>query len=255
MDDKGFIRYYRHILMPEIGEQGQQRITQAKAVIVGLGGLGCPASQYLASSGVGQLVLIDHDTVQLSNLQRQILFTEDDVGKSKVEVATKRLQSINPEIEITPLNSNVTDSSFSAQIHDADVVLDCTDNLAARHFINQQCFENRRKLVSASAIGGKGQLVSFDFSQLAGPCYQCLFPHDYDESQGCDAQGVFGPLLGVMGSMQASQALQLILSKTEGINRLNLIDGFGLSLQSIGLTADPLCPCCSTHQVSRAHSD
>ena len=245
MDDNQFIRYYRHILLDEIGEQGQQRINDAKVVIIGVGGLGCPASQYLAASGVGHIALIDPDKIELSNLQRQILYCQEDIGEHKVLVAATRLAQINPTIRITPVVADITQSNLTDTLHAADVVLDCTDNHTARLTINRLCLETQTKLVSAAAMGTQGQLICFDFSHGLGPCYQCLFPDDHQTRQGCEQQGVFSPLLGVMGSMQAAQALQMLIGKSPQIDRLHRFDMFGVLLQSLTLNTEPDCQCCS----------
>jgi len=250
MDDNRFIRYYRHILMPQIGEAGQQAIANSHLVLVGLGGLGCPASQYLVASGVGKITLIDHDRIELSNLQRQVLYTHTDIGKPKVEIAAKRLQAQNPHVHIQVINKDVFQCDLPKLINNADAVLDCTDSMQTRRFINQTCLAASTPLVSAAAMGIHGQLVCFDFSKGAGPCYQCVFPDDEMPEQSCASQGVLSPLLGVMGSMQASAALQILMGSGDVFNRLTLFDGFSFQQQHIRITQDAGCSVCSAHTGS-----
>lgn len=245
LSDEEYLRYSRHIMLRHVDEAGQQIFKQAHVVIVGLGGLGCPAAQYLCASGVGRLTLIDADTVSLSNLQRQILFTHNDVGSAKVQVAKAQLQKQNPFVQINAIEAKVQEAQFDTLLSEVDVVLDCTDNPHSRQFINSHCVRRKRKLVSGAAIQGQGQLLSFDFSQPDPPCYQCLFPDLHTTpAQNCLDTGVLSPLLGVIGSMQAVEALNLLLQKSQHINKLSLFDAFGLRLKQIQLKKSLSCPCC-----------
>ncbi|WP_299264693.1 HesA/MoeB/ThiF family protein [uncultured Psychrosphaera sp.] len=263
LTDRQFMRYNRHIMADNIGEAGQLAITKAKVVIIGMGGLGCPASQYLAASGVGHITLIDHDIIETSNLQRQVLFTEQDIGKYKVDIARQRLKSLNPLIEIKAIKQSVFNTNLSELFDSTDIVLDCTDSAKTRHFINAAAVESKIKLVSASAIQGQGQLVSFDFTSHSSakspsttspsspsapstnPCYQCLFPAGATQNLNCSTSGVFSPVLGVLGSLQATEALRLILGNTNNLNKLILFDAWGMEFKRFAINKDPQCKCCS----------
>lgn len=249
LNDKEFMRYNRHVMLEQVGEQGQAKFIAAKVVIVGMGGLGCPASQYLAAAGVGELTLIDHDIIETSNLQRQILFSDADLGKPKVKVAKTRLLQLNPLLHVDAIKESVFECDFEQRIKSADVVLDCTDNPKTRKYINQACFNAQTKLVSASAIQGAGQLISFDFAQPNSPCYSCLFPEGAEQSLSCSTSGVFSPLLGIMGSMQAADTLNLLLGNTDTLNKLSLFDVWGRKLNTFNLPKDSNCAVCGTEKV------
>ena len=244
LTDQEFMRYNRHIMVEKIGEKGQVALKNSKVAIIGVGGLGCPAALYLAASGVGELSLIDHDKIELSNLQRQILFNQDDIGKAKVKVAKTKLTALNPLCEITAYDASIFDLDLSAIIASHDLVLDCTDSSKTRLFINRVCQQEGVKLVSASAIQGAGQLVSFDFSLHPSPCYQCVFPDDQGRTLNCSSAGVLSPLLGVMGSLQATEALRLLLGYQDNVNKLMLFDAWGMSTRSFNVTSAPHCHCC-----------
>ena len=245
LSDKEFMRYNRHIMVDKIGEQGQLTFKHAKVAIVGIGGLGCPAAQYLVASGIGHLILIDHDHIELSNLQRQILFSTEDIGRSKAATAQKKLQPLNPHCQITALTQSVFDTELDVLLDDVDLVLDCTDNPNTRQFINQACVDSGVKLVSASAIQGAGQMISFDFSTPDSPCYQCLFSDVDEQPNNCQTSGVFSPLLGVMGSLQATEALRLLLGITNNLNKLMLFDAFGMEIRQFKVAKDSQCRCCN----------
>ncbi|WP_416307622.1 HesA/MoeB/ThiF family protein [Neptunicella sp. SCSIO 80796] len=245
LSDKEFIRYNRQIMLEQIGEPGQVKFKRAHVMIVGMGGLGCPAALYLAASGIGSLTLIDHDVIELSNLQRQILYSQQDIGRAKVEVAQQALTAINPMIEVETINDSLFNLVPDA-LQGLDMVLDCTDNPEARRFINQFCYTRQLKLVSASAIQGQGQLISFDFARPDSPCYQCLFPVDAKQKINCASSGVISPLLGVMGSLQASSALQLLLGDRTSLNRLITVNSLSMQFKRFNLPKDPNCQCCST---------
>ncbi|GAA5134928.1 HesA/MoeB/ThiF family protein [Thalassotalea piscium] len=244
LTDQEYIRFSRHIMLDEVGEAGQIAIKQAHILIVGMGGLGCAAAQYLAAAGIGQLTLIDHDNVEVSNLQRQILFTTEDVGGAKVTIAKNKLTAINPKVKINTFYQSVFDLNLTALMPKVDVVLDCTDNIDTRYFINYTCLKAKRKLVSASAIQGQGQLISFDFAQKGSPCYQCLVPEKVSSTRNCSSLGVLSTLLGVMGSLQATEVLRLILNEYQILNQLLIFDAWQMSFKRLVLTADPECQCC-----------
>lgn len=248
MNDAQLLRYSRHILLPQIDVDGQEKILAARALVVGAGGLGSPAAIYLASAGVGTLVLADSDTVDATNLQRQILHRESALGLAKVESGRLRLQEINPECQVMPLNERLDEQRLQAEVALADVVLDCTDNFATRHAINRACVAQRKPLVSGAAIRFDGQIAVFDSRQANAPCYHCLFPEAQDvEEIRCAVMGVFAPLTGIIGSMQAAEALKLIIGcGTSLAGRLLLLDGLAMEWRSIGVPHDPQCAVCGT---------
>ncbi|XQW85212.1 HesA/MoeB/ThiF family protein [Thalassotalea piscium] len=245
LTDQEFLRYSRHVMLDQIGESGQLMIKKAHILIVGLGGLGCAASQYLAAAGVGQLTLIDHDKIESSNLQRQILFNQDDIDLPKVAVAKEKLALINAQLSITSYYQSVFNVPLADLLASVDVVLDCTDSLNTRHYLNQACVYAKRKLVSAAAIQGQGQLISFDFTKQNSPCYQCLVPDQEEAVVNCSQLGVLSPLLGVMGSLQATQAIKLILNQECELNELLIYDAWKMTFKHFKVTLDPLCPCCA----------
>jgi adenylyltransferase/sulfurtransferase len=247
MNDRQLLRYSRHILLDEIGIAGQQRVVDARALIIGAGGLGSPAALYLASAGVGRITLADGDTVDLTNLQRQILHSEDRLGQSKVSSGQTALRAINPEVLVEAVPHHVIGETLAALVADADVVLDCSDNFATRHAINRACVRHRKPLVSGAAIRFAGQLAVFDSRDSDGPCYNCLFPEtgEVDEVR-CAIMGVFAPLAGIIGTMQAAEALKLIAGAgkvTPG--RLWLLDGLAMEWRSVRFGRDPECAVCA----------
>jgi molybdopterin/thiamine biosynthesis adenylyltransferase len=246
MDDHQLLRYSRHILLDEIGIEGQRRILAAHALIVGAGGLGSPAALYLASAGVGRITLVDNDTVDLTNLQRQILHTTSRVGHSKAQSGKATLAEINPEIEIVALSERLADQRLDELVKSADIVLDCTDNFTTRHAINRACARHRVPLVSGAAIRFDGQVSVFDTRNAEAPCYACLFAPDqqFEEVQ-CATMGVFAPLVGIIGSTQAAEALKLIAGCGQPLSgRLLLLDALAMEWTSIGIARNPECPVC-----------
>ncbi|HVE48716.1 MAG TPA: molybdopterin-synthase adenylyltransferase MoeB [Casimicrobiaceae bacterium] len=246
MNDQQLLRYSRHLLLDELGPDAQERFTNAHALIVGIGGLGNPAAQFLASAGIGTLTLVDGDAVDLTNLQRQILFAMRDVGSAKVEAASQRLASINPEIKIQPLRERVDATSLERLIARADVVLDCTDNFTTRHAINRACVANGVPLVSGAAIRFDGQLAVFDVRRADSPCYHCLFGEGEElEETRCATMGVFAPLVGIVGATQAAEALKLVAQVgTSLAGRLLLIDALTMEWRELRVPRDPECPVC-----------
>src|SRR6202790_2196969 len=211
MDDAQLLRYSRHILLPELGVDAQQRFATARALIIGVGGLGNPVAQFLAAAGVGTLTLVDADSVDLTNLQRQILFDTHVVGAAKVDAAAQRLAAINPEVRIVRVAARVGDAELAPLAADADIVVDCSDNFATRHAINRACVAAAKPLVSGAAIRFDGQIAAFDMRLPATPCDHCLFGDaDECEEARCATMGVFAPLVGIVGATQAAEALKLV---------------------------------------------
>lgn len=246
MDDSQLLRYSRHILLDEIGVEGQERIMQARALVIGVGGLGSPVALYLATAGIGHLTLVDHDTVDLTNLQRQIAHTEARVGHPKVESASQALLAINPQLKITALAERADGARLDALVATADVVLDCSDNFATRQAINRACVRHSVPLVSGAAIRFDGQLAVYDPRHHDSPCYACVFPPDADfEETRCATMGVFAPLVGIIGSMQAAEALKLLSGAGEpAVGRLLMLDGRNMGWNDIRLARNPDCPVC-----------
>jgi adenylyltransferase/sulfurtransferase len=246
MNDQQLLRYSRHILLDQIGIEGQERLLSARALIVGAGGLGCPAALYMAAAGVGTLVIADDDEVDLTNLQRQILHREHSVGRAKVESARESLLDINPGVQVIALKQRLQGDDLTAQIAAADVVLDCSDNFATRHAINRACVNTRTPLVSGAAIRFDGQVSVFDSRETDAPCYHCLFPEGGEaEEVRCAVMGVFAPLTGIIGSVQAAEALKLLAQTGRSLaGRLLLLDALGMEWRSISLPRDPGCPVC-----------
>ncbi|HXU92642.1 MAG TPA: HesA/MoeB/ThiF family protein [Gallionella sp.] len=247
MNDQQLLRYSRHILLPEIGIEGQQKLLDAKVLIIGLGGLGSPAALYLAASGVGKLILCDHDTVDFSNLQRQIIHRTSSVGQPKVESAQTVLHDINPEIECVALQLRADEKQLNELVAQADVVLDCSDNFATRYAVNRACLAQRRPLVSGAAIQFDGQVAVFDYRHTDVSCYNCLFPEDSQAAElRCATTGVFAPLVGIVGAMQAAEALKLLMRIERGLSgKLLTINGLDMNVMRSALTRDTACCACS----------
>jgi molybdopterin/thiamine biosynthesis adenylyltransferase len=247
MTDEQLLRYSRHILLPEIGVEGQQRLLSASALVIGAGGLGSPAALYLAAAGVGTLTLVDGDDVDLTNLQRQILHTADSVGKPKTESGRAALLRINPEVRIVPVRERVQDDALEALVASSSVVLDCSDNFATRHAVNRACVRHRKPLVSGAAVRFDGQVSVFDLRDDLSPCYHCLFPENGElEETRCAVMGVFAPLTGIIGTVQAAEALKLLAGIGETLNgRLMLLDALTMQWRTVKLARDPACRVCA----------
>ncbi|RJG04521.1 HesA/MoeB/ThiF family protein [Noviherbaspirillum sedimenti] len=246
MNDHQLLRYSRHILLDEIGIEGQEKILAAHALVIGAGGLGSPAALYLASAGIGAITLVDNDEVDLTNLQRQILHTTDRVGQPKVLSGKRTLQQINPEVRIAALAERVEGERLDALVCSATVVLDCSDNFITRHAINAACVAHKVPLVSGAAIRFDGQVSVFDPRGEDTPCYACLFPpqQEYEEIQ-CSTMGVFAPLVGIIGAMQAAEALKLVAGIGKALaGRLLMLDARSMEWTSIGIPRNPECPVC-----------
>jgi len=246
MNDQQLLRYSRHILLNEIGIEGQQRLLDAKVLIIGMGGLGSPAALYLAASGVGRLTLCDHDTVDFSNLQRQIIHRTSTVGQPKVVSARAALHDINPEVECIALDVRADAVQLHELVAKADVVLDCSDNFATRYAVNRACLVRRKPLVSGAAIQFDGQISVFDFRRDDTACYNCLFPEDSVAAElRCATTGVFAPLTGIIGTMQAAEALKLLIGIGRGMSgKLLTINALDMNVTRSNLSKDPACSVC-----------
>ena len=246
MDDTELLRYSRHILLPEIGIDGQQNIAASHALVIGAGGLGSPVALYLASAGVGTITLCDADTVDLTNLQRQIAHDTSTIGLPKVESAQRRIAAINPGVDVRAMRARVGDEQLTELASAASVVVDCTDNFATRHAINRACVAAARPLVSGAALRFDGQLAVFDVRREDSPCYHCLFGEDEEiEETRCAVMGVFAPLVGVIGAMQAVEALKLLAPCGEpGVGKLFLYDGLNAEWKTLSIKRDPNCVVC-----------
>ena len=246
MDDAQLLRYSRHILLPELGIDAQEKFAAAHALIVGAGGLGAPAAQFLAAAGIGTITLCDPDTVDLTNLQRQILFATADVGARKVDAAKARLTAVNPEVRIETVAARVGPDALAPLVARADVVLDCSDNFATRHAVNRACVATRTPLVSGAAIRFDGQIAVFDTRDANAPCYHCLFGEgEAMEEMRCAIMGVFAPLVGIIGATQAGEALKIIAGVGETTaGRLLLLDAHAMRWREVRIPRDPQCPVC-----------
>lgn len=249
MNDEQLLRYSRHILLDALGIEGQERILASHALIVGAGGLGSPAALYLASAGIGRITLVDDDTVDFTNLQRQILHIQSRVGMAKAESGRQALAAINPGIAIVPLQERLAGAALEAQVASADIVLDCSDNFATRHAINRACVSHKKPLVSGAALRFDGQVSVYDLRRDDAPCYHCLFPEGEDvEEIRCAVMGVFAPLTGIIGSMQANEALKLAAGIGESLNgRLLLLDALDMEWRTVRFRKDPGCAVCGNH--------
>lgn len=243
------IRYSRQLRLDNVGVSGQQKLKNAHVAIIGMGGLGCPAASYLAAAGIGTLSVIDHDQIETSNLQRQLLYRESDVGEMKAEIAARELRRINPHITVTPYT--VTQQEAVDAITDADVVLDCCDNFESRYQTNAVCQKAGVALVSGAAIRMEGQLVSFNFGSRKTPCYNCLFPQaDNAPADTCDSAGILPPVVGQIGAAQALEAVKLLTGTPDDdpTVSLKLFDATSFTWRSLRVAPDPSCNVCSAQQ-------
>jgi adenylyltransferase/sulfurtransferase len=246
MTDQELLRYSRHILLNEVGVEGQQRLREASMLVIGAGGLGSPAAFYLASAGVARITLVDGDRVDLTNLQRQILHTTARIGMPKAVSGQAALAAINDDVEIVPLGSRVGEEEMLALVGAATVVLDCSDNFATRHALNRACVAHRKPLVSGAAIRFDGQVAVFDLRHPDSPCYACLFPPGDGEDELCAVMGVFAPLTGIIGTTQAAEALKLAAGIGETLEgRLLMLDALAMRWHAVRVRRDPACPVCA----------
>ena len=248
MNDEQLLRYSRHILLPEIGIEGQQKLLAASVLVIGAGGLGSPVALYLAAAGVGRLVICDDEAVDLTNLQRQIVHRTGSVGRRKVDSASETLAGINPEVKVVALPERVDEKRLEALAREAVVVVDGSDNFATRHAANRACVRTRKPLVSGAAVRFDGQAAVFDLRAAGSPCYACLFPESGEsEDVRCAVMGVFAPLTGIIGSIQAAETLKVIMGTGETLaGRLLLLDVLAMQVRTISLRKDPACPVCAT---------
>lgn len=255
MTDDQLQRYARHILLDDIGIEGQERLLASHALVIGAGGLGSPVALYLGSAGVGRLTIVDHDCVDVTNLQRQIAHDLASVGRPKAASAKARIGTINPDVQVTAVTRRADAALLDTLVPQADVVLDCTDNFSTRHAVNAACVRHRKPLVSGAAIGFDGQISVYDSrpgadgtTPSSGPCYACLFPPDQAfEEVACATMGVFAPLVGIIGTMQAAEALKLLTGVGRSLaGRLLMLDGRGMRWDEIGIARQPGCPVCGT---------
>jgi len=254
MNDTQLLRYSRHILLPQIDIHGQESLIRSHALIIGAGGLGSPAAMYLAASGVGKLTLCDYDVVDLTNLQRQIIHHTEAIGAPKTHSAKRTLTGINPEVNVVALNERVDQNRLLQLVAEADVVLDASDNFITRHAVNQACVSHRRPLVSGAAVRFEGQVTVFDLRHSDCPCYRCLFPVDGEnEDMQCAVMGVFAPLTGIIGCVQAAESLKILLGIGETLNgRLLLLDSLTMNWRSVKLNKDPVCAVCNIRESAMA---
>src|SRR5574343_46350 len=254
MTDDQLLRYSRHILLDALGIEGQTRLLAAHALVIGAGGLGSPAALYLASAGMGKITLVDDDTVDFTNLQRQIMHTQARVGMAKAESGRQAMAEINPDIQIVPLQQRLSGGALDAMVASADVVLDCSDNFATRHAINRACVHHKKPLVSGAAIRFDGQISVYDLRRDDAPCYHCLFPEGDDvEEVRCAVMGVFAPLTGIIGTMQAAEALKVVAGIGESLTgRLLLLDALSMEWNTIRFRKDAGCSVCGPNGDARS---
>jgi adenylyltransferase/sulfurtransferase len=250
MNDEQLLRYSRHILLPQIGIEGQERLLASRVLVVGAGGLGSPVALYLASAGVGHITICDGDDVDLTNLQRQIMHGTSAVGRRKVESAQTAMGAINPTVEVVAVAERVAGARLDALVAAADAVVDGSDNFATRHAVNRACVKHCKPLVSGAGVRFDGQVTVFDLRRPASPCYHCLFPEDGDnEDMRCAIMGVFAPLVGIIGSMQAAETLKVLTATGDPLTgRLLLLDALSMQIRIVGLKKDPDCPVCAAAQ-------
>ncbi|BFM08419.1 HesA/MoeB/ThiF family protein [Halioxenophilus aromaticivorans] len=244
MNDQQLLTYSRHILLPQIDIDGQQVFINSTALVIGCGGLGSPAAMYLAASGVGHLILADCDTVELSNLQRQIAHSHSDLGQGKAESAAATAKAINPSARVTAMAVNLSGTALQEAIDQADVVLDCSDNLTTRLEVNKLCYQQKTALVCGAAIAGEGQLLVVDPNNNSA-CYRCLYDETANVNLNCATSGVIAPLVGVIGAMQALEALKVLLG-TATAGKLSIYDAWRTSWQALNLLKQPGCPVCGS---------
>ena len=245
MNDDELLRYSRQIMLPQVDIEGQQRISDSRVLIIGLGGLGSPVAMYLAAAGVGQLDIADFDDVDLSNLQRQTLHSTDTIGHAKTDSAQQRLNQLNPLIKIKTINTKLEDQALIEAAKKADVVVDASDNFATRFAVNRACLAAKTPLVSAAAIRMEGQIAVFRCDDPNMPCYQCLYQDTGEEDTNCSNNGVLAPMVGILGSMQALETLKILLNIGETLaGKLMLFDGMSMEWRTMKLRKDPGCTAC-----------
>lgn len=246
MNDEQLLRYSRQIMLPQVDITGQQKLMQSKVLIIGLGGLGSPVAMYLASAGVGHLTLCDHDRVDLSNLQRQIVHSTPNLGESKVQSAAQNLHALNPEVQLELIDHQLQGEELRQHIANADVVVDASDNFRTRFQLNDACVKGKKPLVSGAAIRLEGQISVFHNENPASPCYRCLYKDEDDFTETCSESGVLAPVVGIIGTVQATETLKVLLGIGQTLmGRLLLLDALTMEWRTIKLRKDPQCPVCS----------
>lgn len=248
MNDDDLLRYSRHVLLNEIGVEGQERILDAHVLIIGAGGLGSPVALYLGSAGIGHITVVDHDTVDMTNLQRQVAHTVARVGSPKVTSIQTAIADINPGVQVTAIQARADAALLDTLVAQADVVLDCCDNFSTRHLINAACVAHKKPLVSGAAIRFDGQVTVYDPRDTLSPCYACVFPPEatFEETR-CATMGVFAPLVGIIGTMQAAEALKLISGAGRPLTgRLLMLDGRAMEFTEVRVGRHAGCPVCGT---------
>lgn len=249
MNDDQLLRYSRQIMLPQVDIAGQEKLLASHALVIGAGGLGSPAAIYLAAAGIGQLTIADDDVVELSNLQRQVLHHDNDIGKQKTTSARESLATINPEVNITTIPERLQGENLASVVNSVDVVLDCCDNFATRFAVNAACVKHRTPLVSGAAVRLEGQLAVFLPDQENSPCYSCLYREGEEEDQTCSENGVLSPIVGIIGSLQAMEAIKVILALGETLSgRLVLFDAMTHEWRILKVPRDPECPVCAHPQ-------
>lgn len=244
LNDRDFLRYSRQLLLEEFGVEGQQKLQRASVLIIGLGGLGAPAALWLAAAGVGKLLLADDDTLHISNLQRQILYRSADCGQAKASLAQQQLQALNPQVETIALQQRMDAAQLREWVPQVDLVLDCSDNMATRQAINAACVAAAIPLISGSAVGFSGQLLAISPPWQKG-CYRCLWPDSSEPQRNCRTAGVLGPVVGTIGTLQALEALKMLVGQRSAIDgQLRLFDGRQQTWRTLNLTPDAHCPVC-----------
>ena len=245
MDDDQLLRYSRQIMVPQVDVAGQETLLASRALIIGAGGLGSPAAMYLAAAGIGHIAIADPDAVEVSNLQRQLLHSGNDLGRAKAMSAQDTLNAINPDVRVTAIEARLTGEPLAAEVQQADIVLDCSDNFDTRFAVNAACARHRTPLVSGAAVRMEGQLAVFLPGTAGSPCYACLYRQGEDEDQTCSGNGVLSPVVGVIGSLQALEAIKVLLSLGDNLcGRLVLFDGVSHEWRTLNLNRDPACPVC-----------
>jgi len=244
MDDEQLLRYSRQIMLPQIDVAGQEKLLSSHALIIGLGGLGSPVALYLAAAGVGRLTLVDHDQVDLSNLQRQVIHTSADIGRDKVESARDQILAINPDCQVNCIPAQLCGEALLEQVRSADIAIECSDNFASRFALNEACVKTGTPLVSGAVIRMEGQLGVFDARDTSAPCYACLYREEGEDENRCSETGVLAPVAGLIGSLQATETLKLLLDIPVDTGRLLLIDAERMQFRSMKLKKDPDCPVC-----------
>lgn len=251
MKDEQLLRFSRQIMLPTMDVAGQQELVDATVLIVGMGGLGCPAAMYLSAAGVGHLIIADDDTVEITNLQRQIAHEQSNLGESKVSSAETTLKGLNPDVRITQIKNRLEGDLLEKVVVSADVVVDASDNFSTRFAVNQSCLKNKKPLVSGAAIRMEGQIAVFDSGNPESPCYQCLYSECGDDDASCSQNGVMAPLVGIIGSVQAMETIKLITGIGNSlVGRLLLLDATAMQWREMKLPRDPSCPACGGSGVS-----